>query len=148
MTLARRALVILALVALALMAGLAVATQSVAAACHYPRVFGGGVANVGPVRIYAPWAFADWRLRYAGEGPKAFDAAALWGLLAALPPLVLALIAGASRSRTRRSSPRPIVKDTAMPSQAAPPVRQDWRNVLPAGAPGCSQGTPYSFWVR
>ena len=23
-----------------------------------------------------------------------------------------------------------------------------WRNVLPAGAPGCSQGTPYSFWVR
>jgi hypothetical protein len=23
-----------------------------------------------------------------------------------------------------------------------------WRNVLPAGAPGCSQGTPYSFWVK
>lgn len=26
-----------------------------------------------------------------------------------------------------------------------PPV---WRNVLPAAAPGCSQGTPYSFWVK
>ncbi|MCJ1398026.1 hypothetical protein MMC11_001223 [Xylographa trunciseda] len=26
--------------------------------------------------------------------------------------------------------------------------RNDWRNVLPAGAPGCSQGTPYSFWVK
>lgn len=24
----------------------------------------------------------------------------------------------------------------------------DWRNVLPTGAPGASQGTPYSFWVR
>ncbi|MCJ2124971.1 pectinacetylesterase family protein [Methylobacterium sp. J-077] len=23
-----------------------------------------------------------------------------------------------------------------------------WRNVLPAAAPGCSQGTPYSFWVK
>ena len=27
-------------------------------------------------------------------------------------------------------------------------VRHYWRNVLPAGAPGCSQGTPYSFWVK
>jgi hypothetical protein len=26
--------------------------------------------------------------------------------------------------------------------------RHVWRNVLPAGAPGCSQGTPYSFWVK
>ena len=23
-----------------------------------------------------------------------------------------------------------------------------WRNVLPAAAPGCSHGTPYSFWVK
>jgi hypothetical protein len=23
-----------------------------------------------------------------------------------------------------------------------------WRNVIPAGAPGCSQGTPYSFWAK
>jgi hypothetical protein len=27
-------------------------------------------------------------------------------------------------------------------------IGQVWRNVLPVGAPGCSQGTPYSFWVR
>lgn len=26
--------------------------------------------------------------------------------------------------------------------------RHAWRNVLPAGAPGCSQGTPYSFWAK
>jgi hypothetical protein len=26
--------------------------------------------------------------------------------------------------------------------------RDVWRNVLPAGAPGCSQGTPYSFWAK
>lgn len=25
---------------------------------------------------------------------------------------------------------------------------EGWRNVLPAGAPGCSQGTPYSFWAK
>ena len=35
-----------------------------------------------------------------------------------------------------------------MQSQLAPSSRRTWRNVLPAGAPGCSQGTPYSFWVR
>ena len=27
-------------------------------------------------------------------------------------------------------------------------TRRVWRNVLPVAAPGCSQGTPYSFWVR
>jgi hypothetical protein len=26
--------------------------------------------------------------------------------------------------------------------------RHVWRNVLPVGAPGCSQGTPYSFWAK
>jgi len=27
-------------------------------------------------------------------------------------------------------------------------IGQVWRNVLPVGAPGCSHGSPYSFWVR
>lgn len=35
-----------------------------------------------------------------------------------------------------------------MPKQFVQSVRHVWRNVLPAGAPGCSQGTPYSFWVK
>jgi len=35
-----------------------------------------------------------------------------------------------------------------MPTQPAQSVRRAWRNVLPAAAPGCSQGTPYSFWVN
>jgi hypothetical protein len=34
------------------------------------------------------------------------------------------------------------------PVAAKRSVGGDWRNVLPAAAPGCSQGTPYSFWVR
>src|SRR5580704_13537326 len=37
---------------------------------------------------------------------------------------------------------------TTCMSQLAPLSKHTWRNVLPAGAPGCSQGTPYSFWVR
>lgn len=56
-TFARRALVILPLAMLALMTGLAVATQDVAAALHFPREFGRGVTDIGPVRIYLPWAF-------------------------------------------------------------------------------------------
>jgi len=35
-----------------------------------------------------------------------------------------------------------------MQRQLVQSFRHTWRNVLPAGAPGCSQGTPYSFWVR
>lgn len=33
-----------------------------------------------------------------------------------------------------------------MPTQTLRMAPNPWRNVLPAGAPGCSQGTPYSFW--
>jgi hypothetical protein len=39
-------------------------------------------------------------------------------------------------------------KETFMQTQLAQSVGNAWRNVLPAGAPGCSQGTPYSFWVK
>jgi hypothetical protein len=35
-----------------------------------------------------------------------------------------------------------------MPTQLLQSVRHAWRNVLPAAALGCSQGTPYSFWVK
>jgi Pectinacetylesterase len=35
-----------------------------------------------------------------------------------------------------------------MPIQPVQSVRHGWRNVLPAAAPGCSQGTPYSFWAK
>lgn len=35
-----------------------------------------------------------------------------------------------------------------MPTQPIRTVPNPWRNVLPAGAPGSSQGTPYSFWVK
>jgi hypothetical protein len=41
-----------------------------------------------------------------------------------------------------------IVKETTMPTQPVQPATRAWRNVLPAAAPGCSQGTPYSFWVK
>ena len=83
MTFAKRALIIFPLAVLALMAGLAVATQEVAGTFHYPREFGRGVADIGPVRIYPPWAFADWYLRYERSDPRVFGEASLWGLLAA-----------------------------------------------------------------
>jgi len=35
-----------------------------------------------------------------------------------------------------------------MSIQSVQAPRRVWRNVLPAAAPGCSQGTPYSFWVK
>jgi type IV secretion system protein VirD4 len=101
-TLSKRSRVVLPLAALALLAGLVVATQDVAAAFHYPRDFGAGLVDVGRVRIYPPWAIIGWYGRYAASYPHAFDEASLWGLLAAMIPVAIAI--GVAR-RYRRSPP-------------------------------------------
>jgi len=148
MTFARRALIIVPLTLLALAAGFAVATQDVAGALHYPREFGRGLADIGPFRIYPPWAFAEWFFRDPHSHLRVFEDASLWGLLAAVPPVLLAIIVAVSRSGNRRSPTAHVVQETIMPSQPDQSFRQAWHNVLPAAAPGASQGTPYSFWVR
>ena len=102
MTLSKRSRVVLPLAGLALLAGLVAATQDVAAAFHYPRDFGGGLVDVGRVRIYPPWAIIGWYGRYAASYPHAFDEASLWGLLAAMIPVAIAI--GVAR-RYRRSPP-------------------------------------------
>ena len=102
MTLSKRSRVILPLAVLALLAGLVAATQDVAAAFHYPREFGAGLVDVGPVRIYPPWAIIGWYGRYAARYAHAFDEASLWGLLAAMIPVAIAI--GVAR-RYRRSPP-------------------------------------------
>jgi hypothetical protein len=154
MTFARRALIIFLLLALALMAGLAVATQDIAGTLHYPGEFGRGLADVGPARIYPPWSFADWYLRYESSSPSIFHEAGLWGLSAALLTVMLATIVGAAANRNRRSPTTHIDQETTMPTELVRSVnpvqsaRCNWHNVLPAAAPGASQGTPYSFWVK
>jgi type IV secretion system protein VirD4 len=102
MAFARRVRLILPLTVLALLAGLCVATQDVAAVFHYPREFGGGLVDVGSVRLYPPWAFASWYLKYERSYPRPFDEASLWGLLAAFVPVMIAI--GEAR-RFRREPP-------------------------------------------
>ena len=41
-----------------------------------------------------------------------------------------------------------ITRITIMQIRLVQSLTHRWRNVLPAGAPGCSQGTPYSFWAK
>jgi type IV secretion system protein VirD4 len=101
-TLSKRSRVVLPLAGLALLAGLVTATQQAASAFHYPWEFGGGLADVGLVRIYPPWAILGWYAHYAGRYPKAFDMASLWGLAAAMIPVGMAI--GMAR-RFRRSPP-------------------------------------------
>jgi type IV secretion system protein VirD4 len=91
MTVSPRVRTIMPLVLLALLAGLATASQVVAAGFHYPREFGPGMIDVGRARLYPPWAILSWYVRYAGQYPKAFDAAALWGLGVAMVPIVVAI---------------------------------------------------------
>ena len=86
----------------ALILGLLTATQFVAAAFHYPREFGAGWADLGGVRVYAPWSVLVWYGRWAATYPKAFDEASLWGMGAALIPVGLAI---AVARRIRRQPP-------------------------------------------
>ena len=102
MTLSKRSRLVLPLAGLALLAGLVTATQQVAGAFHYPHEFGGGLADLGAVRIYPPWAILGWYAHYAARYPKAFDTASLWGLATAMIPVGLAI--GMAR-RFRRSPP-------------------------------------------
>ena len=91
MTLGKRARVVLPMMGLALLGGFVTATQVVAATFHFPREFGHGLADVGRVRLYAPWEVVGWYARYAGRYPRAFDGASFWSLLAAFPPIVVAI---------------------------------------------------------
>jgi len=101
-TVSKRARLIAPFAILAVLAGLVAASQELAAAFHYPREFGGGLLDLGRVRIYPPWAIVGWYGRYAGAYPKAFDQASLWGLLAAFLPIMVAI--GVTR-RIRRDPP-------------------------------------------
>jgi type IV secretion system protein VirD4 len=102
MTSLKRLRAILPFVVLALVAGLAVATQTVAAGFHYPREFGRGLVDLGQVRIYRPWSVIGWYAHYEKVYARAFDEAALWGLAAAMPPMGVAI---AIARRFRRSPP-------------------------------------------
>ena len=105
MTLSKRSRVVLPLAGLALLAGLVAATQDVAAAFHYPRDFGAGLVDVGRVRIYPPWAVIGWYGRYAASYPHAFDEASLWGLLAAMIPVAIAIGVARRTSSLRAQAP-------------------------------------------
>jgi type IV secretion system protein VirD4 len=88
---AKRAPIILSVTALCLALGLAVATQQVAGAFHYPRAFGRGWVDVGAVRLYAPWSFIGWYGRYARSYQQALDLAALEALAIGLVPAMIGI---------------------------------------------------------
>jgi len=90
------------LAALGVLLGLAVATQNVAGVFHYPREFGRGLIDVGRVRIYPPWAVLGWCAAFERSYPRAFDAASLWGLAAALLPIAF----GVTVARRSGRSPK------------------------------------------
>lgn len=98
------AILVLGLVGMAL--GAWAAGQSAALQFGYPGAFGPGWGAVGPIRLYAPWAFLGWYGRWAGAYPQAFDLAALIGLAVFLWPLLMVM--GLTRRFVAR--PRPFGK--------------------------------------
>lgn len=83
--------------------GLWAATQTAAHLFAYPRPFGAGWGELGPIRIYAPWSILTWYGRWAARHPQAFDQAALVGLCVFVWPILL--IAGLTRRFVARPKP-------------------------------------------
>ena len=96
-----RASIILPLAALSILLGLTLATQMVAQTYGYPREFGAGAFDLGTVRVYAPWSFVGWYMRFQPSYPKPFDLAGLAALAVAMTPVMLAALL------TRRSQREP-----------------------------------------
>jgi type IV secretion system protein VirD4 len=99
MTSASRAPAILLVAIFAVLAALAISTQQIAHAFHYPREFGGGLFDLGPVRIYRPWSFVGWFMKFDQSYPRPFDRAMLIGLAVAMAPILL--MVAATRRQTR-----------------------------------------------
>ena len=102
MTTAKRAAIILPAAAAAILIALAVATQQVASAFHYPREFGAGLFDAGGLRIYAPWSFIGWYFRFGQTYPRQFDMAGLIALGVALLPAMFVIAVTRRRHREPR----------------------------------------------
>src|SRR5665213_4132863 len=100
MTAAKRLSIVLPLAGVSILLALAIATQQVAAAFHYPRAFGLGLIDLGNTRIYPPWSFVGWYVRFARSYQQTFDLAALIALAVALLPAMVAI--GLTRGAQRR----------------------------------------------
>ena len=62
MSTSQRLALVLPIALLAILLGLGWATQQTAHGLHYAAALGPGWADVGPVRLYRPWAFVQWYL--------------------------------------------------------------------------------------
>jgi len=103
MTLSAKARWFAPLVVVLALVGLAAATQTAGHVFAYPKAFGPGWADMGPVRLYAPWSIVSWYGRWAAKYPQAFDQAALVGLGVFVWPAVL--VAGLTRRFIARPKP-------------------------------------------
>ena len=107
MTSAKRGSIVLPLAGVSVMLALAIATQQVASVFHYPHAFGLGLVDLGNTRIYPPWSFVGWYVRFARSYQQTFDLAALIALAVALLPAMMAI--GLTRGAHRQ--PRKFGQD-------------------------------------
>lgn len=113
MSTSQRLVLVLPIAALAMLLGLAWATQQAAHGLHYAAALGPGWADIGPVRLYRPWAFAEWYLSLQPRYPRLFDGAGLAGLAVALAPILLVALATRGAARAPKAFGRDAWADLA-----------------------------------
>jgi type IV secretion system protein VirD4 len=86
------------------LAGLAVATQTVAAALHYAPALGPPWIRLGATSVYAPWAWVTWSSRFERYAPDAFRTASAETTAASVLGCLVAALLGATRRRRKVST--------------------------------------------
>ncbi|OYX00553.1 MAG: conjugal transfer protein TraG, partial [Caulobacter vibrioides] len=113
MTTSQRLLFVAPIAALAILLGLGWATQQAAHGLHYAAALGAGWADLGPVRLYRPWAFAEWYLALQPRYPRLFDGAGLAGLAVAMAPILFTALATRGSGRAPKAFGRDAWADLA-----------------------------------
>ena len=103
MSTSQRLVLVLPVAVLAVLLGLGWATQQAAHGLHYAAALGAGWGDVGPVRLYPPWAFAEWYVGLQPRYPRLFDGAGLAGLAVALAPILLVALATRGSERAPKA---------------------------------------------
>lgn len=79
----------------AMLLGLSVSTQHLAATFDYPKQFGPGWFDSGPRRFYAPWKILSWEIEFGKDYRQAFAMSEAIGFAIAMLPI--GLLVGLSR---------------------------------------------------
>ena len=94
----------LGLMVVAVLGGLAAATQYVGAALHYHPGLGAALFAFGPISAYAPWRCVEWYVRFGERAHPVFERAQLVALGVFAPLALVPVVVAIQRAKQKKPS--------------------------------------------